>query len=256
MRLETKNIDVNINKTEIVKNISLAVEKGEFVGILGPNGSGKSTFLKSIYRVLKPNSGYIYLNGKELSTIPIQESAKEMSIVSQFNSFQFDFSVKEVVMMGRSPHKKKFEMDNAKDYEIVIECLKKVSMEGYINRRFATLSGGEKQRIILARALAQQPKFLILDEPTNHLDIKYQLELLEVVKGLDIEVIAALHDLNLAAMYCDKIYIMKNGNIVSYGKPEEVITKEMLRDVFEVDGDVYIHPKTNKINIIYFGVNY
>mgnify|MGYP000087278276 FL=1 len=141
-------------------------------------------------------------------------------------------------MMGRAPHKKTMERDNAEDYKIVEECLEKVGMLPYRHRVFSSLSGGEQQRIILARALAQKTDCLILDEPTNHLDIKYQLQLLDIVKSLGITVIGALHDLNIAAAYCDRIYAMKNGRLVACGTPEEVITEDFIHMLYEVDATV------------------
>ena len=153
--------------------------------------------------------------------------------------------------MGRSPHKKILERDNYNDYKIVEEALKKVDMYDFKDREFSTLSGGEQQRIILARALAQETKCLILDEPTNHLDIKYQLQLLNIVKNLNIEIIAAIHDLNIAAMYCDKIYVLKNGEIVKHGTPKEVLTPKLIKDVYEVDAIVNEDKENNLINIFY-----
>ena len=172
-----------------------------------------------------------------------------MAVLSQHNNYNFDFTVKDIVLMGRSPHKKFMERDNEEDYDIVNEALKKVDMFEFKDRSFQSLSGGEQQRVILARALAQQPKCLILDEPTNHLDIKYQLQLMRIVKGLGIEVIAAIHDLNIAAMYCDKIYVLKDGEIIKYGKPKDVLTKEIIKDVYEVDAEVIVNE--DRVNIYY-----
>ncbi|WP_330362593.1 ABC transporter ATP-binding protein [[Clostridium] dakarense] len=174
-----------------------------------------------------------------------------MAVVSQHNYYDFDFSVKEIVLMGRSPHKKMMERDSENDYKIMYESLDKVNMLDFKDRIFSTLSGGEQQRIILARALAQKTSCLILDEPTNHLDIKYQLQLMDIVKNLNIEVIAAIHDLNIAAMYCDKIYVLKNGEIVKYGTPKEVLTKKLIKKVYEVDAIVNEDSETGLINILF-----
>lgn len=255
MNLSAKDIKVTLGGNEILKGITSKLEGTEFVGLIGPNGSGKSTFLKTIYRILKPSSGVITLNDKNLDKISLKESAKTMGVVSQFNNFNFDFTVEEIVMMGRAPHKKALDLDTVEDYEIVYNMLKKVHMEHYAHRSFSTLSGGERQRIMLARALAQEPKILILDEPTNHLDIKYQIEILDLVKSLNLQVFAALHDLNLAAMYCDRIYVIKDGSMVTEGKPKEVLTKELIKDVFEVDVEIFEHPKTKQLNLMYFSNN-
>ena len=193
--------------------------KGELVGIIGPNGSGKSTLLKCIYRVLKPAAGAVYLDGRELERYTCKESARRLAVVAQHNYYNFDFSVQDVVLMGRAPHKRALDRDSAEDYRIVREALETVGMADFAARSFSTLSGGEQQRVILARALAQQTPCLILDEPTNHLDINYQLQLMDLVRGLNRTVIAAVHDLNMAAMYCDRLYAVKDGEVVGAGTP-------------------------------------
>ena len=226
MNITAENIKMKIGDNEILKGVSIDSKNREFVGIIGPNGSGKSTLLKSIYRILKPNDGCIKLGDMDISKMSIKESAKKMAVVSQHNYYNFDFTVKEVVSMGRSPHKKNLERDNIEDFEIVKESLQKVGMSEFSNRSFSTLSGGEQQRVILARALAQKTPCLILDEPTNHLDIKYQLSLLNIVKSLDLTVISAIHDLNIASMYCDRLFVMKDGQIVASGTPQDILTKE------------------------------
>ena len=241
MNICATDIKMEIGNNEILKGVSIDSKNREFIGIIGPNGSGKSTLLKCIYRILKPNNGCIMLGEEDISKMSVKESAKKLAVVAQHNYYNFDFSVGEVVLMGRSPHKKSLEPDNSEDYDIVNESLEKVGMLGFKNRSFSTLSGGEQQRVILARALAQQTPCLILDEPTNHLDIKYQLQLMRIVKSLNIEVIAAIHDLNIAAMYCDKIYVLKDGKIVKCGKTNEVLTKKLIKDVYEVDADVIVN---------------
>lgn len=249
MNIKSENINVILEKNNILKGINIEVDNKEVVGIIGPNGSGKSTLLKCIYRVLKPNDGTILLDNVDIKEMSVKESSKRLAVLSQHNNYNFDFTVKDIVLMGRSPHKKFMERDNKEDYDIVNEALKKVDMFEFKDRSFQSLSGGEQQRVILARALAQQPKCLILDEPTNHLDIKYQLQLMRIVKGLGIEVIAAIHDLNIAAMYCDKIYVLKDGEIIKYGKPKDVLTKEIIKDVYEVDAEVIVNE--DRVNIYY-----
>ncbi|WP_110955788.1 ABC transporter ATP-binding protein [Anaerosinus massiliensis] len=251
MNLTLQDVDVTIEKIKIVKNVSLAVHKGEFVGMIGPNGSGKSTLLKAVYRVLKPSHGTILFGGENMQDIPLHTSAKQLGVVGQFNTVNFDFTVLEMVLMGRTPHKKTFSVDTQADYKLALQALTHVGMQDAVNRQFVTLSGGEKQRIILARALVQQPKFLVLDEPTNHLDIKYQLQLLSIVKSLGIGTLAALHDLNLAAMYCTKLFVLKNGCLIAEGTPQEVLTKERIRDIYEIDCDVNIDRKTGVPSIVY-----
>lgn len=252
MDLTLRNVNVELGLKSIVQDVSLDVEKGDFVGIIGPNGSGKSTLLRTIYRVTKPTSGSILLNGEDLKKIKLSESAKKMGVVGQFNHMNFDFTVFELVMMGRTPHKNLLGTDAPRDYEVTLQALKKVGMESYAKRSFSTLSGGEKQRIILARALAQEPQLLILDEPTNHLDIKYQLQLLSIVKSLGIGILAALHDLSLAAMYCTKLYVLKDGKVVASGSPNNILTPQLVSDVYEIDCDIKEDPHTGYLGITYY----
>ena len=238
MRVETKAVEALLNGNHILKVIDLDAGSQELVGVIGPNGSGKSTLLKCIYRVLKPTGGAVFLDGKPLDRYSYRESARRIAVVAQHNYYNFDFSVRDVVLMGRSPHKRALDRDTAEDYQIVAESLETVGMTSFADRSFSTLSGGEQQRVILARALAQRTPCLILDEPTNHLDIKYQLQLMDLVRGLDRTVIAAVHDLNIAAMYCDRLYAVKDGRVVGQGRPEELLTPAFIREVYEVDARV------------------
>lgn len=238
MRIETNAVEAVLSGSHILKGIDLDVGDRELVGVIGPNGSGKSTLLKCVYRVLKPTKGAVYLDGRLLDSYSYRDSARGIAVVAQHNYYNFDFSVKEVVLMGRSPHKRALDRDTAEDWQIVSESLETVGMAAFSERSFSTLSGGEQQRVILARALAQRTPCLILDEPTNHLDIKYQLQLMDLVRGLDRTVIAAVHDLNIAAMYCDRLYAMKDGKIVGQGPPEALLTPKFIREVYEVDAQV------------------
>lgn len=239
MEISTTSIDVKLGNTEIIKGISIMAKDKKFLGIIGPNGSGKSTLLKCIYRVLKPTGGVVFLGNEALEKMSVKQSAKKLSVVAQHNFYNFDFSVQEVVMLGRSPHKGAMERDNAEDYRIVEESLEIVGMLSFKDRSFSTLSGGEQQRIILARALAQKSQCLVLDEPTNHLDIKYQLQLLDIVKDLDLTVICAIHDLNIASMYCDYLYVLEEGEVVADGIPADILTKELIKRVYEVDVNIF-----------------
>jgi iron complex transport system ATP-binding protein len=251
MDISLENIKVKIGDADILRGINIDANNKEFIGIIGPNGSGKSTLLKCIYRALKPSSGIIKLDNIDLNNLTIKESSKKLAVLSQHNNYNFDFTVKDILLMGRAPHKKFLDRDTKEDYDIIYDALNKVGMVSFIDRSFLTLSGGEQQRIILARALAQQTGCLILDEPTNHLDIKYQLQLMGIVKNLNIEVIAAIHDLNIAAMYCDKLYVLKEGIVIAYGTPKEVLTSELIKDVYGIDSIVIENPATNLLNICY-----
>ena len=251
MKIEVKSLEVTINKNEILKGVDINVNNKEFVGVIGPNGSGKSTLLKCLYRNLNPSSGVIYLDDIDFKNISTKDSAKKIGVVAQHNHNTFDFSVLDMVLMGRSPYKKIMDRDTKEDYDIVYNAIDKVNIGHLINRNFNSLSGGEQQRVILARALAQNTKCLILDEPTNHLDIKFQLQLMGTVKKLGIEVVAAIHDLNIAAMYCDKIYVLKDGEIIAYGAPKKVLTKELIKEVYGVDAKIFNDEDNNSINIIF-----
>ena len=238
MKIETKAVEALLSGNHILKGIDLDTGDRELVGVIGPNGSGKSTLLKCIYRVLKPTKGAVYLDGNPLDSYSYRDSARRIAVVAQHNYYNFEFAVKDVVLMGRSPHKRALDRDTAEDWQIVAESLETVGMTAFADRSFSTLSGGEQQRVILARALAQRTPCLILDEPTNHLDIKYQLQLMDLVRGLDRTVIAAVHDLNIAAMYCDRLFAVKDGRIVGQGRPEELLTREFIREVYEVDAQI------------------
>lgn len=250
MKITTQQLHAVLGNTEILRGIDFEANKGEFVGIIGPNGSGKSTLLRCLYRVLTPSEGAVFLDGKELSSYRVKESAQKLAVVAQHNYYNFEFSVRDVVMMGRAPHKRALDRDTAEDYQIMRQSLKAVGMQEFEERSFSTLSGGEQQRIILARALAQQTPCLILDEPTNHLDIKYQLWLMDIVKNLDCTVISAVHDLNIAAMYCDRLYAMKQGKVIAQGTPHELLTSDLIRELYEVDAEVSIDGK-GQLRIFY-----
>ncbi len=250
--IDIDSVGVKLSNKRIVDCASIHVDEGEFVGLIGPNGSGKSTLLKSVYRTLKHDQGEITLGGVPEGEISLRENAKRLSVVAQHNYYNFDFLIEEVVQMGRTPHKDPMEMDNKEDEAIVDDALRLVNMHHMKGRKFSSLSGGEQQRVILARALAQQTPCIVLDEPTNHLDIQYQLEVLDIVKSIGCTALCALHDLNLAAQFCDRIYILKDGRIVGEGRPEDVLTEEMIENVYGVRCSVTRVPETGLLNIAYF----
>ena len=250
MNIQTDNIQVSFGSKTILHDISLAIQDKEFVGIIGPNGSGKSTFLKCLYRVLQPSGGKIYFDGSELSSLSHRDTALKMAVVAQHSTVNFDFSVLEMVLMGRAPYKGLLDRDQLDDYEIARHALSEVGLSDFESRNFNTLSGGEQQRVILARALAQRTECLVLDEPTNHLDIKYQLELMTIVKRLDATVVSAIHDLNLAAIYCDRIIALKDGHIVCSGTPQDVLSSDTIRHIYGVSAMVQTLPD-GRLNIIY-----
>ncbi len=251
MRLIVDGLTYSYGDTDAISDLQFHVAKGEFVGLIGPNGSGKSTALKNIYRGLVPDQGTITLDCENLLKMSFRKSALKMAVVGQENSVPFDFTVEEIVAMGRSPHKKLFEVDNEEDKEIVHHALEHVGMEDMAKRNYLNLSGGEKQRVLIARAVAQASDFLILDEPTNHLDISYQMQIFDFIKRLKTTVLSAIHDLNMAALYCDRIYVLKKGRIVLAGTPEEVLTAENIKAVYNVNCSVAKHPITGKMAITF-----
>lgn len=251
MKLEVNNITFFYSEKKAVDAISLYVNKGEFVGVIGPNGSGKSTLLKNIYRALTPDEGTAVLDGEDLFSMNHKKTALKMGVVGQENEVPFDFTVEEIAAMGRTPHKKLFEIDNEYDRKITNHALEHVGMESMAKRSYLQLSGGEKQRVIIARVIAQESDFLILDEPTNHLDISYQMQVLDFVKRLEVTVLSAIHDLNMAALYCDRIYALKDGEIVLEGTPEEVLTPKNIYEIYGVHCDTAIHPLTGKVSITF-----
>lgn len=238
MDLSTSGVTLSIGGRKIIHDISLQVRDGTVVGLLGPNGSGKSTFLKCVYKALAADRGSVFLGEMDLLAASHKTAAQNLAVVSQFQELSFDFSVRQMVLMGRSPFKRLLESDSPEDIKIADDALKLVGLEGFEDRSYGTLSGGEKQRVVLARAIAQTPSFLVLDEPTNHLDIKYQLKIMSTVRSLKIGVLAALHDLTIAAVFCDYIYLLKGGGVVASGAPEEVLTRDTIRDVYEIECSV------------------
>jgi iron complex transport system ATP-binding protein len=250
MSLRLDQLSVDIAGRRIVAGITIAVGDQEFAGLVGPNGSGKSTILKTIYRVNRPSAGRILLDGTDLLSLRPRDAARRIAVVAQETTSEFDFTVREMVMIGRTPHKRSFDRDTAADRDIVDHAIERVGCEQLTLRRFNTLSGGEKQLILIARALAQEADHLILDEPTNHLDIHHQVEILEIVAGLGVTVLAALHDLSLAALFCHTIHVLSEGQVVTAGPPGAVLTPETIRRAYGADVLVISHPDTGTPHLI------
>lgn len=252
MRVDIQQVTWSVEERTIVDRVLLDVQPGEFVGLLGPNGSGKSTLLRTVYRVLRPDAGLIALDGDDVWKLPAREAAQRTAVVTQERGSEFDFTVLEMALLGRNPHKRLFDQETREDYALAEAALRQVDMLAFAKRDFQTLSGGEKQRVLVARALVQQARFLVLDEPTNHLDIRYQLEILTLVKRLKVTTLAALHDLNLAAAYCDRIFLLQEGRVVVSGPPAVVLQPETIRTVYQVDACVEIHPRTQQLQVTFF----
>ena len=234
LSLTLSEVTVAVGSVEICSEVSLVAESGQVVGIVGPNGSGKTTLLRAVYRVLRPRLGRVVVGEDDLWELPPHEAARRIAVVVQEPRSDFEFTVREVVMMGRSPHQSAFARESAEDRQRVDEALAHVDITALATRSFSTLSGGEKQRALIARALVQETRVLILDEPTNHLDIRYQLEVLELVRGVGVTTLMSIHDVNLAAEYCDHIVVLHRGRIQAAGPVETVLIPEVLEPVFGV----------------------
>jgi iron complex transport system ATP-binding protein len=250
MSLEVRQLSIDIGQRRIIDDVDIFVPDGCFVGLLGPNGSGKSTILKSVYRVHRPAAGQILLDGSNLLALGVKEAARRVAVVAQESVLEFDFTVFEMVMIGRNPHKRPFDRDDQVDRDVVADAIERVGCDDLTHRSFNTLSGGEKQRVLIARAVAQGADHLILDEPTNHLDIRYQIEILELVSSLGVTVLAALHDLSLASLFCDTVYLLTDGQVVTSGEPQRVITSETIRHAYGADVLVVEHPETGTPHLI------
>jgi len=240
LKLTVNNLSFGYAGGSILKNVDLNVGLGELVAIVGPNGSGKSTLLKCINRILKTKPNSILIDGQDTSKLTIKELSKLMGYVPQTSISAFPFTVFDVVMMGRKPyvHWSIGERDN----DIVFQMMTLLGIDHLAMRQFSELSGGEQQKVIVARALAQQPQILLLDEPTSSLDIRHQLEILCILKGLTQSkghaVIVSIHDLNLASRFCDKLFMLKRGCIYAMGTPEEVLTAQNIEAVYGIKADV------------------
>lgn len=252
MMLEMNEVSYGIDGTRILDNVNLKVGEGEFIGMIGPNGSGKSTSLNCMAGLITPTEGDVTLYDRAITQMARREISQRMGVVKQEQPVNFDFSVWEIVMMGRSPHKQLLEGDTIEDDQIVLSALEQVNCKKMSDRAFRTLSGGEKQRVLIARCLAQQADLILMDEPTNHLDVRFKLQVMDLVSELDVTVFMTLHDLNLAALYCDRIYVIHEGKIHAEGTVYEVMEASLLEEVFGRRAQVEIHPETNRPHVIFF----
>ncbi len=236
--IEAKDVEFGYTSEPLFDGLSVAVEAGEFVGLVGPNGSGKTTFLNLLTRALKPSRGTILVEGENIESYSARSLARKIAVVPQESSFIFPFSVSEIVLMGRAPHLDSI-MESEEDFEIAMEAMRMTEVDHLAARRVTNLSGGEKQGVLIARALAQRPGILLLDEPTAFLDIKHQVDIYDILTRLNEErgmtIVAVSHDLNLAAHYCRRVLVFRRGELMFDGPPEEAITTETVRDVYGAD---------------------
>ncbi len=249
--LRVDGVSVELDATMIVDGVTIDITPGAFVGLLGPNGSGKTTLLRALHRALRPVSGAVLIGGDDVWSLSARHAAQRVAVVSQDTRIGFDYTVAEVAGMGRIPYQSGFTSESAADRRLIAEALDAVDLGELAFRPFASTSGGERQRTLIARALAQQAPVLLLDEPTNHLDIHYQLDVLHRVRSLGLTTLAALHDINLAAAWCDQVYVLRAGKVVAGGPPEEAMTAEMISDVFRVQATAFTHPVTGRHQLLF-----
>lgn len=252
MDITVEGLRFSYNGKPVLQEISLSIQKGEILAIIGPNGSGKTTLLKNISGVLTPDEGAVYLDMKRVTDLSTRDIARHLTAVEQEREVGFDFTVREIVAMGRFPYQGRFARETKEDERQITEAMELANVISFADRSIRELSGGEKQRTFLAMALSQEPKVLLLDEPTIHLDINYQIQIMEIVRQqakTGLTVLMALHDLNLAAQYADRVALVYRGRLLAIGEPKEVLTPTNIRRAFETDVVVGHNPLTNSLYI-------
>ncbi|MDT0202183.1 ABC transporter ATP-binding protein [Nocardioides sp. AE5] len=252
MRIETQSLAWRVARRTIIEDVDLVAEPGTVTGLLGVNGSGKTTLLHLMAGLRKPSAGSVLVGGQRLAAMPATERARTIAMVEQESSTNLDLSVRDVVELGRIPHRGRWS-GSPDDPSIIEEAMGIAQVTHLSARRWQTLSGGEKQRTQLARALAQQPRVLLLDEPTNHLDLGHQLDFLTRVRNLGLTTVAALHDLELAAGFCDRLVVLDAGRVVAAGAVAEVLTGDLLRWVYAVRASVEAHPRNGRPHLVWDG---
>ncbi|GAA4585987.1 ABC transporter ATP-binding protein [Planotetraspora phitsanulokensis] len=254
-RLRAEKVSVVAGGRALVHDVTFHVEPGEVLALVGPNGAGKSTLLRTVYRALRPTSGRVLLDDEDVWRMPGRHVARRLAAVLQETPGEFDLTVYDVTAMGRTPYKRAFQGDDAEDRRIIMDALASLDVADLAEAPFDRLSGGEKQRVLIARALAQRTGTMVLDEPTNHLDLRHQLDALRQVRRLGVTAIIALHDLNLAAAFSDRICVLDAGRVVATGPPATVLTPALLEEVYRVAADVTSDPRTGipQISVMPFG---
>ena len=252
--LEIRNLNFSYGKNTVLKDINFAVQSGEFISIIGPNGAGKSTLIKIVDGILISEQSNVSLDGKLISDFSRKELAQKIAYLPQESKFTFAFTVRDVVMMGRFPYLRGVLTYTAEDIHIVKEMMHLMEIDEFADRNFNELSGGEKQRVLIASALAQQPKIILLDEPTSALDLHHQIAIYHILKKLQKEqnltIIVVTHDINLTAQYCDRITLMGNGKIIRDDEPKNVLQFNLLQEIFGVKVYIDINPLTDSLYIL------
>ncbi|MEU3344932.1 ABC transporter ATP-binding protein [Streptomyces sp. NPDC006700] len=242
MRLIVDRLHLVLDRTPILRDVSLEVRKGEIVGLVGPNGSGKSTLLRAVYRSLRPSDGAVRVGDDDVWELSPRAAARRTAAVLQdVGGNTTGLTVAEIVALGRAPHHGLLGRDGAEDHEAVSDAIDRCGVRPFAGRDYASLSGGERQRVLLARALAQNPRLLVLDELTNHLDIRARFELLDLIRATGVTTFAVLHDLDLAARLCDRLVVLRDGAVAAAGPVLEVLTPDLLADVFGVRASTARH---------------
>lgn len=251
MKVRVEQVCYRYENRDVLKEIDFALPKGKITGLVGPNGSGKTTLLKLLSKTLPLQKGKISIEDAYVHQLSSRELSHLVSVVSQDKDVSFDFTVADLVMMGRYPYKKLFETESQSDMVIVDQALDDMDLLEHKDRYFQSLSGGEQQRALIARTLAQQTDLIILDEPTNHLDIYHQIQLFQLFQQLGVTVCAGVHDLNFALTYCDYLLVMKDGELLAKGKPADILTVELIEQVYQVKTDIVYHEASQKKVIVY-----
>ncbi|WP_018785659.1 ABC transporter ATP-binding protein [Micromonospora sp. CNB394] len=250
-RINATELSWSVKGHRLLDNIEMAAQDGKVVGLLGPNGSGKSTLLRLLAGLRRPDTGAVEYDDTSLRDLSRRVLARRLAVVEQDVTAHNHVSVRQVVELGRTPFRGRFDALTERDQQIIDAALDRVGMTDRQRQSWRTLSGGEKQRAQLARALAQEPREILLDEPTNHLDIRYQLELLDLLGSLEVTCVVALHDLNLAARYCHHVVVLDRGQVVAAGTPETVLTTGLIKSVYGVEVLVDREPTTGILRITY-----
>lgn len=254
--LQADNLSFQVEAKSLLERVNLHADCGQLVGVIGPNGAGKSTLLRAMAGVLRPDEGGVWLEGADLASLSAREVAAKLALVPQLAPYAHGFTVRELVLMGRYPHLGRFEIEGPADDRIARDAMRLTQTEEFEARTLDTLSGGERQRVFVSRALAQQPRVLLLDEPTANLDVLHKLRVLDLVRRLvdeGLTAVAAIHDLGMAARYCDRLILLSTGRVLAEGTPEEVLLPEIIESAFGVESAVYRDPVTGSLAISVIG---
>ncbi|CAM3810059.1 ABC transporter ATP-binding protein [Rheinheimera salexigens] len=250
--LTLRNVGLQLGGQTVLNNINFSLNKAEFIGVIGPNGAGKSSLLRVVQRAVLPQQGQLMLKQQPLTSYSQNNLAKLIAVVAQTVSPMFALTTEEVATMGLLPYKNWYQANTDNDRVRVSQALTTVGLATKANQQVETLSGGEQQRLYIAKALVQQPELLLLDEPTNHLDVLYQHQILQLISALKVSVLACLHDLNLAALYCDKLLLINQGQQIAFGSPAQVLQPAILQQVFGLPCEVYQHTKLAKPQVMFY----